>query len=523
MGTISGVKMSQPTPNDSNRLAQASPARVLVIDDEPDLCTLYELTLTREGHEVDVAQDLTEARRILKHTSFDVVLTDMRLPDGLGLELVRELTAAKRSERCVVITAYGSAENAVQALKAGAFDYLTKPVEITQFRQVVRDAFAGHADEPEVPAPMVATQAQSTPKAAPPATAPKPSLGDAGEHALSMIVGASAVMTDVKARVAKVARSMAPVMVHGESGTGKELIARALHACSHRAAGPFVAVNCAAIPENLLEAEFFGALKGSYTGINADRLGFFQAASGGTLFLDELGELPLAMQSKLLRAIQERHVRPLGSTAEVSVDVRIVSATHRDLIKAVASGSFRQDLYYRVNVIEVLLPPLRDRREDLSALCDALLARITGQSPPRAHLSPASLNDLMQLPLNGNVRELENLLHRALALADGDVLDLGLSCQLPEPIGDGSVGLGEAVDSSPAMATADHLPKDLTAYLDGQEKVILLNALRANGYNRTAAALQLGISLRQIRYRIARLKIDTPNGSTEDPCDGAAG
>ncbi len=473
---------------------------MLVVDDEPDLRTLYELTLLREGHEVDTAQDITEARKILRHEHFDVVLTDMRLPDGLGLDLVRELVSSKRTERCVVITAYGSADNAVQALKAGAFDYLTKPVEIERFRQVVRDAFLGLQQGDAAPPVSVARSSASTSQVAreKPArqVAQMVRTSDAADYAMSMIVGESSAMRDVKARVAKVAQSMAPVMIHGESGTGKELIARALHACSHRHAGPFVAVNCAAIPENLLEAEFFGALKGSFTGANADRAGYFQLASGGTLFLDELGELPLQMQSKLLRAIQERQVRPLGGQCELAVDVRIVSATHRDLARAVEKSLFRQDLYYRVNVIEVLLPALRDRREDLPALCDALLSRITGQTPPAVRLSSQSLDALHELPLPGNVRELENLLHRALALSDTDELQLGVSPS-------------QALARPHATEKSDGaLPTDLAAFLDGQERHILLNALTAHKLNRTAAAQQLGISLRQMRYRIHRLGIE---------------
>jgi len=316
----------------------------------------------------------------------------------------------------------------------------------------------------------------------------------------------------VKERILKVARSMAPVLVRGESGTGKELAARAIHACSHRADGPFVAVNCSAIPETLLEAEFFGARKGSYTGASADREGYFQAARGGTLFLDEIGDLPLPMQSKLLRAIQERQVRSLGSTQEDAVDVRIVSATHRDLAADVQASRFRQDLYYRLNVIEIVLPPLRERREDLPALCEALLARIsqeTGIAAPA--LSADVLLQLQSHPLPGNVRELENLLHRALALSDGTRLQVDF---VPVP----------AAPPVPAAAAepqaAAPVPKDLQAYLDQQERDILVKALRETNFNRTAAAQRLGLSLRQIRYRIARLAIATPG--SEEPDDNAS-
>jgi two-component system response regulator PilR (NtrC family) len=320
------------------------------------------------------------------------------------------------------------------------------------------------------------------------------------------MVGDSAVMQSVRSRIAKVARTMAPVLIRGESGTGKELVARALHASSHRAAGTIVAVNCSAIPENLLESEFFGARKGAYTGANADREGYFQAARGGTLFLDEIGDLPLAMQSKLLRAIQERSVRPVGSAQEDIIDVRIVSATHRDLGADVRAGRFRQDLYYRLNVIEVVVPPLRERREDLALLCAALLERISAESGmPTPRLSNAAMERLQTLPLPGNVRELENLLHRAVALSEGDLLQL-------EAAEDDECSTAASIPASLAAVT---LPDDLQAYLDAREREILVKALADNRFNRTAAAAQLGISLRQIRYRIARLGIAEPRGTPE--------
>jgi two-component system response regulator PilR (NtrC family) len=318
-------------------------------------------------------------------------------------------------------------------------------------------------------------------------------------------------MRGVKERIGKVARSMAPVLIQGESGTGKELVAGALHANSHRSGGPLIAVNCSAIPENLLEAEFFGAKKGAYTGSVQDREGFFQAAKGGTLFLDEIGDLPLAMQSKLLRAIQERCVRPVGSTQEVTVDVRIVSATHKDLPAEVAAGRFRQDLFYRLNVIDILIPPLRDRREDLPALCQALLSRIADEAQISVpDLAPGTLQQLSQLPLLGNVRELENLLHRALALCDGDALrldDIHAAPTVPAPL-----------DTQPLAHSVDDvaLPTDLQGHLDHQEREILVKTLQETGFNRTLAASRLGLSLRQIRYRIARLKIDVPKDDAAD-------
>lgn len=482
-----------------------SPAHVLVVDDEPDLRTLYELTLLREGYRVDAAASLAEAWQHLQDKRFDAVITDMRLPDGLGLELLREMAARQRGERCVVMTAYGSAENAVEALKAGAFDYLTKPVDLKQFRTVVASAVQG---------------AVRVPRPAPPAARPGLPAQDKpgnGQAALQRMVGESEAMRSVKERIVKVARSMAPVLVRGESGTGKELAARAIHACSHRNEAPFVAVNCSAIPESLLEAEFFGARKGSYTGATADREGYFQAARGGTLFLDEIGDLPLAMQSKLLRAIQERSVRPLGSTQEDAVDVRVVSATHKDLAAEVQSGRFRQDLFYRLNVIEIVVPPLRERRGDLPALSEALLARIAQDSGmPVPELSPAVLEQLFAHPLPGNVRELENLLHRAVALSDGDELQVDFAALAPA-----APPLPVAQEPpAPAVSSPGFIPPDLQGYLDQQEREILVRTLQETGFNRTAAAARLGLSLRQIRYRIARLSISTPQG--EEPNDEAA-
>ena len=480
-------------------------ALVLVIDDEPDLRTLYELTLLREGYRVESAGDLRDARAHLEEQQFDAVITDMRLPDGMGLELLKELTAQQRPERCVVITAHGSAQNAVEALKAGAFDYLTKPVDLKQFRSVVASAIQG-GKQAMAAATAVKKEAASTPA---PATAPdKPRQAPAAATAatsalaagvLEKLVGESSAMRSVKSRIAKVATSMAPILILGESGTGKELVARAVHGCSHRAAGPFVAVNCGAIPENLLEAEFFGARKGAYTGSTQDRQGYFQAAKGGTLFLDEIGDLPLAMQSKLLRAIQERAVRPLGSPQEDTVDVRIVSATHKDLNAGVLAGLFRQDLYYRLNVIEIAVPALRERLEDLPALCTALLLRICDESGlPMPLLTEAALRQLAPHPFNGNVRELENMLHRAVALGDGGALDFDLA------------------SADPDVA----VPANLQDYLDLQERSILSKVLLSHGFNRTAAAAQLGLSLRQIRYRIARLNIATPGG--DDTADELA-
>lgn len=470
---------------------------VLVIDDEPDLRTLYELSLLRDGYEVITAASLADAYAALVERSYDVVVSDMRLPDGLGLEVLKRITEEKRSERCVVITAYGSAENAVEALKAGAFDYLSKPVDLKQFRVVVAQAVQ-LAKSDAVQPPVRGLNPPS-------AEGRRPDAAVQHSAALAAIVGHSPAMVQLRERLGKVARSMAPVLVRGESGTGKELVARAIHACSHRSEGPFVAVNCGAIPEHLLEAEFFGARKGAYTGSAYDREGYFQAANSGTLFLDEIGDLPLAMQAKLLRAIQERVVRPIGGTQEVPVNARIVSATHKDLAAAVVAGDFRQDLYYRVNVIDIAVPALRDRMDDLPELVQHLLQRISlanGEICPKA--SAEFLSHLRALPLKGNVRELENLLHRAVALSDGESLSVDAITSDP---GLAQVGQGKGRGAE-ANAMPSELPRDLQAHLDEQEKAILLKALQDTGFNRTAAAAKLGINLRQIRYRMARLGID---------------
>nr|WP_315464846.1 sigma-54 dependent transcriptional regulator [uncultured Rhodoferax sp.] len=485
-----------------------SAARILVVDDEPDLRTLYELTLLREGYQVDTAASVQEAQQALAGQRYHLVITDMRLPDGMGIDLLRGLRHQGRPERCMVITAYGSAENAVESLKAGAFDYLTKPVDLKQFRTAVASAL--NASVTPDPTLEVSKAAAKVSERGPDASA------------LDMMAGASAAMVAVKERIAKVARSMAPVLIRGESGTGKELAARALHAHSHRAHGPWVAVNCSAIPEALLEAEFFGARKGAYTGATQDRTGFFQAAHGGTLFLDEIGDLPLAMQSKLLRAIQERSIRPLGSHAEEAVDVRLVSATHKDLAAEVASNTFRQDLYYRLNVIDIHLPPLRERREDLGALCQAILQRICRETgSPLPVLSATMLQKLKEHPLKGNVRELENLLHRAMALSDGNALEMDTAYSDSAPAtgafqASTTVEMPEGLDVPLSAATVPLIPNDLQSHLDAQERDILVRALTETRFNRTAAAQRLGISLRQIRYRMERLHIDVP-GEDRDP------
>jgi two-component system, NtrC family, response regulator PilR len=511
--------------------AQTAPPSLLVVDDEPDLRTLYELTLLREGYDVETAGSVEEAWLRMSERSYSAVISDMRLPDGSGLDLLRRIEASGRQEKTIVITAYGSAENAVEALKAGAFDYLTKPVDLRQFRGVVASALGRAPAAPTVrPGTLPSTAAAPVAAAAaPPSASPgraasaasaapgRVASGTEMHASLKRLAGQSVAMQQVRSMIERVARGMAPVMVQGESGTGKELVARAIHSVSGRAAQAFIAVNCSAIPEHLLEAEFFGYRKGAFTGANEDREGFFQAANGGTLFLDELGDLPLAMQSKLLRAIQERSVRQIGAVSEMPVNVRIVSATHKDLATEVHQARFRQDLYYRLNVIQLRMPPLRERVDDLPALCDAVLDRIARDAgvatPPR--LSAAALKLLATYSFPGNVRELENLLHRAVTMSSsGDVIereDLGLADDSgadnewapPE-----SPPAAAPAPLAPIPASAAPLPTDLVVYLDQVERDILVRVLERHRFNRTAAGASLGLSLRQMRYRMARLGIN---------------
>ena len=540
----------------------SSPAyfSLLVVDDEPDLRTLYELTLLREGYDIETAGSVEEARLHLQDRVYSAVITDMRLPDGTGLDLLSYLESNARREKAIVITAYGSAENAVEALKAGAYDYLTKPVDLKQFRAVVASALGrGPSTAPSTLPSSLPTERslQSVPPTADAAVArlagdlsgarvepvvsreahsplrPPPQMATAAASpsvALNRMAGQSLAMKQVRALVDKVARSMAPVLVNGESGTGKELVARAIHEVSPRSAQPFIAVNCSAIPEHLLEAEFFGYRRGAFTGANEDREGFFQAADGGTLFLDEIGDLPLSMQSKLLRAVQERSVRPVGAVTELPVNVRLLSATHKDLGAEVQAGRFRQDLYYRLNVIQIRVPPLRERLEDLASIGERVLERIARDAgvwpPPR--LTHAALQHLAGYPFPGNVRELENLLHRAVALSGGetiDVADLGLPTDPQGELLHGDADRGatpseavssmlsaaarvEAAQSIPQVQVPPAgLPSDLAAYLDDIERDMLLRALEQHRFNRTAAGASLGLSLRQMRYRMARLHV----------------
>ena len=507
-------------------MTNASHFSLLVVDDEPDLRTLYELTLLREGYDIETAGTVQDALLHLKDRTYTAVITDMRLPDGTGLDVLRWLEEFGRREKAIVITAYGSAENAVEALKAGAYDYLTKPVDLKQFRAVVASALgrAGAAATPTMdPTSLPSEQGGVLVRRAPRPAAEVPAPTAPVSRALARMAGLSTAMAQVRQLIEKVARSMAPVLVTGESGTGKELVARAIHEVSVRAGQPFVAVNCSAIPEQLLEAEFFGYRKGAFTGAMEDREGFFQAANGGTLFLDEIGDLPLAMQAKLLRAIQERSVRPVGAVAEVPVNVRLLSATHTDLAAEVPAGQFRQDLYYRLNVIQIRVPALRERLDDLVAISERVLegiAREAGVSPP-PRLTRDALVHLQRYAFPGNVRELENLLHRAVALSGGEVIDV-YDLGLPESVFTDSAAqeldlitentrgeLVRALSEPPVMEPIEApLPDDLAKHLDEVERTILVRALERHRFNRTAAGAGLGLSLRQMRYRMARLGVN---------------
>jgi two-component system response regulator PilR (NtrC family) len=437
--------------------------RVLVVDDEADIRELIDLTLSRMGLAADCAGSVMEALTCLKEKEYQLCLTDMRLPDGDGLEIVRYLGESGRDVPVAVITAYGSAENAVAALKAGAFDYLPKPVGLEQLRSLVKSAVR------------------------------LPSEAAFKKGSGHMVIGTSPAMAQVDAMIEKLAKSQAPVYISGESGSGKELAARQIHERGPRANRPFVPVNCGAIPENLMESEFFGYRKGAFTGADGDRDGFFQSADGGTLFLDEIADLPLNMQVKLLRAIQEKKVRKVGSTTEEPVDVRIISATHKDLHNCVEIGIFRQDLYYRLNVIELRMPPLRERWEDIPALVESILVRQCGEYPPM--LTQAAWKALEGYSFPGNVRELENILERAVALCVNDkvsVDDLRL----------GNVG-------NPAEPhNASREGETLEDYLNRVERQAIQEALDQTGGNRSAAARLLGISFRSIRYRLERLGMD---------------
>jgi len=445
---------------------------VLIVDDEVDILELIELTLLRMGLDVERAMSVKEAIAQLNGRHFDLCLTDMRLPDGTGIEIVDHITRGNLDLPVAVITAHGNTENAVAALKSGAFDYLAKPVGLDQLRTLVKSALS----LPKANEAKVAEQAQ-------------------GEKGL---LGESQAIQNVRALIEKLARSEAPVHITGESGSGKELAARLIHQKSARRDRPFVPVNCGAIPENLMESEFFGYKKGAFTGADSDRDGFFQAANGGTLFLDEVADLPLPMQVKLLRSIQEKKARKVGSTQEDAVDVRIISATHQNLADCVESGKFRHDLYYRLNVIELRMPALRDMREDIPAIASAILDKLAAQARlPLPQLEQDAMQALMQYDFPGNVRELENILERAMALCDGAHVTQA-DLQLTPP---------EAVEIVP-VSEGGNGKWPLQEYLDRVEKEAILEALEKTRYNRTAAAKLLGITFRAMRYRMERLGIN---------------
>lgn len=440
---------------------------VLVIDDEPDLCELLELTLRKMGLQVQTTHSVRQAKDYLAQQVFHLVLTDMRLPDGEGLEVVQFIANRELDIPVAVITAHGSAENAVAAMKAGAFDYLAKPVSLAQLRTLIKAGL-----QLETTGNVLVTQGTTR------------------------LQGQSAGMRDVQQLITKLARSQAAVYICGESGTGKEQAARQIHEQSPRQQGPFVAVNCGAIPDTLMESEFFGYRKGAFTGAERDRQGVFQQAHGGTLFLDEIADLPLNMQVKLLRAIQEKSIRPLGSQQEETVDVRIICATHKPLAEQVQQGAFRQDLYYRLNVLSLTMPPLRELREDIPLFVQTLLTRFSqpGEATPR--LSEPSLHMLLRYHYPGNFRELENILERAVALAS-DTLIEPADLQLQPDMAD---------NAEDAALRADGMPQEpLQDFLDRVEKDAIIKALEATRFNRTQAAKLLGVSFRSMRYRMERL------------------
>lgn len=454
--------------------------KVLVIDDERDIRELLTITLGRMGLEVESASNVSEAKGRLAENQYALCFTDMRLPDGSGQEIIEQIAAQYPETPVAMITAYGNVDAAVNALKAGAFDFVSKPVDINMLRRLVQTALKLREGK----------------------RAETPSAGAA------RMLGDSPAIAMLRVTIAKLARSQAPVYISGESGVGKELVARLIHEEGPRASGPFVPVNCGAIPSELMESEFFGHKKGSFTGAQVDKDGLFQAAHGGTLFLDEVAELPVHMQVKLLRVIQEKAVRPIGGRAEVPIDVRILSATHKNLGKLVESGHFRQDLYYRINVIELRVPPLRERREDVPKLAGRVLERLAGdagQAP--AKLTPDALAALLTYEFPGNVRELENVLERAVALCENNVItpsDLRL------------------VPASPSSSYVSTLPEEeedeesegsgesggLDSYISNLEREAIMKALQETRYNKTAAAKKLGITFRALRYKLKKLGID---------------
>jgi len=455
-----------------------SKATLLIVDDEPDILELVTITCARMDVSTRRAQTLAEAKRHLAQERFDLCLTDMRLPDGDGIDLVRVINEHYAECPVAVLTAYGNMDTAVSAMKAGAFDFVSKPVDLQVLRGLIGAALRLNRAQP---------------------------LANA-DTSKAELVGESAMMRETRALIAKLARNQAPVFITGESGTGKELAARLIHRQGPRQDHPFIPVNCGAIPAELMESELFGHRKGSFTGALSDKDGLFQAADGGTLFLDEIADLPLPMQVKLLRAIQQKSVRPVGSPTEVEVDVRIISASHCDLESAVEHGRFRQDLFYRIKVIELVMPPLRNRPEDIPQLAERILQQIAEDGGmARKHLSLAALAALSAYPFPGNVRELQNVLERASALADGTELGPA-DLRLPNPTAGQPHADRDAVADEIAHPLATEIePRPLEDRLDEIEKRAILDALDATHWNRTAAAKRLGMSPRSLRYRLTKL------------------
>lgn len=450
-------------------MAQTSSPLVLIIDDEPDILELLDLTLQRMQVQTCSASTMAEAMALLADKHFDLCLTDMRLPDGDGLAVVRHIQQNLPQTPVAMITAYGSLDTAISALKAGAFDFLTKPVDLQRLRELVNSALRLKPEQAAEP----------------------------GDQARDPILGISPAIEQLRSRIAKLARSQAPLYISGESGSGKELVARRIHTLSSRAQDPFVPVNCGAIPSELMESEFFGHRKGSFTGAVADKPGLFQAATGGTLFLDEVADLPMSMQVKLLRAIQEKAVRPVGTQQEEAVDVRLLCATHKDLAAEVSEGRFRQDLFYRINVIELSVPPLRERREDIPLLTAHILARLAARNQmPVPHIGKETMERLASYRFPGNVRELENILERAFTLSEGQVIET------------------DDIHISACPTTASAQPPSLgdigslEDYLDNIERSAITQALEETRWNKTAAAKRLGLTFRSLRYRLKKLGLE---------------
>ncbi len=437
----------------------------LIVDDEPDIRELLELTLGRMDIQTHSAENYQGASTLLQQKPFDLCLTDMRLPDGNGLDLVDFIQKLPKPIPVAVITAHGSMDTAIQAMKKGAFDFVSKPIDLAGLRQLVSSALKLSSAE-----------------------LPKE------RRTRHTLLGESPVMRDIRSRIDKLARSQAPVYISGESGSGKELVARLIHQQSSRNDKPFVAINCGAIPHELMESEFFGHKKGSFTGAVSDKKGLFQAADGGTLFLDEVADLPQALQVKLLRAIQEKKVRPVGEQMEIPVDVRLLSATHRNLADMVKAGVFRQDLYYRINVIDLVLPPLRERSTDILMLTENILSKLTGGNKP--NISAEAMAALQRYRFPGNVRELENILERALALYDGNIIEAD------------DLNLPIAISNDVDLPDYDPAKESLEDYLDGIERKAITTALEENKWNKTAAAKQLGLTFRSFRYRLKKLNME---------------